>query len=115
MDSFFEKQKLNRIDFIKCDVEGAELFVFKGGIKTIEKYRPIILSEMYLSWTLKFNYQPNDIIKFFENLNYKCVPLKDLGSKNFITNMLENSEETNFLFIPIEKIDFVENRINNRC
>src|ERR1035437_5198480 len=29
-------------DFIKCDVEGAELFVFKGGFETIRKCTPVV-------------------------------------------------------------------------
>lgn len=35
-----------RVDFIKCDVEGAELLAFKGGINTIKKDLPIVFSEM---------------------------------------------------------------------
>lgn len=33
------------VDMIKIDVEGAELFVIKGGIKLIQKYSPYILCE----------------------------------------------------------------------
>ena len=42
----FVKGKKTKVDFIKCDVEGAELLVFTGGIKSIEKYKPIIFAEM---------------------------------------------------------------------
>ena len=33
----FAREKNCTVDLIKCDVEGAELSVFQGGIKTIEK------------------------------------------------------------------------------
>ncbi len=38
--------KLNRVDFIKCDVEGLELSVIGSFRNTIDKFRPIILCEL---------------------------------------------------------------------
>jgi FkbM family methyltransferase len=43
-DELFDK--LSRVDFIKCDVEGLELAVFQSFMKIIEKHRPIILCEL---------------------------------------------------------------------
>lgn len=37
---------ITRIDFIKLDVEGFEVFVLRGGAKTIQRYKPVILVEM---------------------------------------------------------------------
>ncbi len=31
LDHFIDYNKIKKIDFIKCDVEGGELFVFEGG------------------------------------------------------------------------------------
>ncbi|MBL4590894.1 MAG: FkbM family methyltransferase [Phycisphaerales bacterium] len=36
---------LKRIDFIKCDTEGAERDIFRAGSNTLEKYRPGVLVE----------------------------------------------------------------------
>ena len=52
VDSFVSQEGLS-IDFIKCDVEGAELFVFKGGFKTIERDKPIIFTELSRKWSAK--------------------------------------------------------------
>lgn len=38
---------LERLDFIKIDVEGAELRVFRGGAATLRRCRPVILSELH--------------------------------------------------------------------
>jgi beta-1,4-mannosyl-glycoprotein beta-1,4-N-acetylglucosaminyltransferase len=38
---------LDRLDFIKLDIEGYEEFAIKGGINTILKFKPIILMECY--------------------------------------------------------------------
>lgn len=68
----FMKSRDDMVDLIKCDVEGAELFVFKGGIETIKRCKPIIFTEMLRKWSAKFNYHPDDIIKLFEEIGYNC-------------------------------------------
>ncbi|MBB5193951.1 FkbM family methyltransferase [Anaerocolumna cellulosilytica] len=40
MDSFVEENKLQSVDFIKMDIEGAELRALKGGINTIKTFKP---------------------------------------------------------------------------
>lgn len=45
LDYYCERHHINP-SFLKVDVEGNELQVFKGGIKTLEKYRPKILVEI---------------------------------------------------------------------
>lgn len=35
-----EKYKIEKIDFIKMDIESAELFALKGAIKTINAFKP---------------------------------------------------------------------------
>jgi len=42
LDSFVKEKKLEKIDFIKIDVEGYEIEVLKGSIETIKKFRPIL-------------------------------------------------------------------------
>lgn len=57
----------SKIDWIKIDVEGAEEHVVKGGLKTIEKFRPrmIIECHVFLDAELK-----NKIRTMLEPLNY---------------------------------------------
>jgi len=93
---------LKRIDFIKCDVEGAELFVFKGALETMKKDKPIIFTEMLRKWASKFNYHPNQIINLLKDLGYGCfVPHN--GRMKEIVEMDENTVETNFFFLHGEK------------
>ena len=85
------------IDLIKCDVEGAELFVFKGGIETLKKDKPIIFSEMLRKWSKQFGYHPDDIIKLLADIGYHCYGyINDKIEKiDFVTPELET---TNFFF-----------------
>ncbi|EDM25190.1 Methyltransferase FkbM [Lentisphaera araneosa HTCC2155] len=98
LDSFFPKLNLKNLDFIKCDVEGAELLVFKGGVQTIEQYKPIVFTEILRKWTAKFNYDPNEIITFFKDLGYGCYYAQDNNLKEFM-EMDEDTVETNFFFL----------------
>lgn len=46
LDQLVSQEKLDRIDYIKIDVEGAEQQVLEGAKRTIDKYRPIIQIEV---------------------------------------------------------------------
>jgi len=98
LDHYFFKNKLNKIDFIKCDVEGAELFVFEGGETIINKYKPIIFTEMLRKWASKFGYHPNDIILFLSGMGYECFFAVE-GKLKFIAEITDDTNETNFFFL----------------
>lgn len=101
MDDFKEENQ-NSLDFIKCDVEGAELLVFKGGITLIKKFKPIIFTEMLRKWSAKFDYHPNEIIDLLSGVGYQCFVSNGKFLKKF-TKVDENTQETNFFFLHIEK------------
>lgn len=94
----FDKLHSVKIDFIKCDVEGAELFVFQGGIDTISKYQPVIFTEMLRKWSSKFDYHPNDIISLLKAIGYSCYKMNN-GWLEPIKEVNEETIETNFIFL----------------
>jgi FkbM family methyltransferase len=87
---------------IKCDVEGAELFVFKGGTETIGKALPIVFTEMLRKWAQHFGYSPNDIIDWFAALGYRCFTVQGPRLTHF-GRMDDETAETNFFFLHEEK------------
>jgi FkbM family methyltransferase len=101
IDNFVKNTNI-KIDFIKCDVEGAELLVFQGGIETIKRDKPIIFSEMLRKWSAKFSYHPNDIIKLLSDIGYNCFTINNNKLVPF-KKMTEETKETNFIFIHGEK------------
>lgn len=65
LDAYLDERKVENIDFIKIDVEGAELMFLRGAIKIFEqKVPPFIIAEMALGTTKGFGYLPNDLIEF---------------------------------------------------
>ncbi len=86
------------IDFIKCDVEGAELFVYEGAAETIAKDNPVIFSEMLRKWASKFGYHPNKIIEYLSGFGYVCCVV-DRGKLKMFREMDEFTEETNYFFL----------------
>ena len=87
-----------RVDFIKCDVEGAELLVFKGGIETIARDKPIVLSEILRKWSAKFGYNPNEIFALFRGVGYQVYTAED-GRLVEFGDMDEHTIPTNYFFL----------------
>ncbi|MBK9734235.1 MAG: FkbM family methyltransferase [Saprospiraceae bacterium] len=68
-DDLFLNQ-LDRLDFIKIDIEGAELYALKGMIKSIQKFKPTVLIEINEDTFNSAGYHTSDVILFFKDYNY---------------------------------------------
>lgn len=98
----FVSESGSRIDFIKCDVEGAELLVFKGGLESIRRDTPIVFAELLRKWSAKFDYHPNEVIDLFRTCGYRCFTSR--GDKLVGFDVMDDqTEETNFFFLHGEK------------
>jgi len=91
-----------KVDFIKCDVEGAELFAFQGAVETLKRDNPIVFTEMLRKWSAKFNYHPNEIIALLDAIGYRCFTARDGALVEFLS-MDEATLETNFFFLHKER------------
>jgi FkbM family methyltransferase len=47
IDDLVDLEKITRVNFIKMDIEGAELQALQGAIKTIKKFRPKLAISIY--------------------------------------------------------------------
>jgi FkbM family methyltransferase len=101
LDDFVRNAEVS-VDFIKCDVEGAELFVYQGGIECIKRDKPVIFTEMLRKWSAQFNYHPNDIIELLVQVGYRCFVAKQKTLSEFFA-MDEHTLETNFFFLHADK------------
>lgn len=101
LDSYIGKIP-EQIDFIKCDVEGAELLVLEGGLGMIDKHKPILLFELLRKWAAKFNYHPNDVLQILEKLKYRCFAVES-GRIVPIEKIEDSTRQTNFVFLHRDK------------
>lgn len=97
------------IDFIKCDVEGAELAVLRGSLETIKRCQPMLLLELLRQHAARFGYHPNEVIDLLDNLGYDCFTVEN-SHPEWLRPLLipfgrmdENTIETNFFFLHTDK------------
>ncbi len=61
LDRLCEQEGIDRLDFVKIDVEGAELQVLEGGRDVIEKFRPAILVEIEARHAARYRQTPDEV------------------------------------------------------
>lgn len=111
IDNFMLSNSISKLDFVKCDVEGAEFFVYQGGVETFKKHKPIVFTEMLRKWAAKFDYHPNDIINLFIQFGYNCFVVSQ--SKLIkIKEVSDHTKETNFFFLHEDKHSNVINKFS---
>ena len=71
LDDFEPIKKLEKVDFIKLDAEGAELPSLRGAQKLLTKHKPILFFEGCKEWMTSFQYTPVDFDQFLESSGYK--------------------------------------------
>ena len=89
-------------DFIKCDVEGAELLVFRGGADTLRRHRPIVFAELLRKWSKPFGYHPNDMLGYFAEFGYDCYAVGE-GGVRLLLEVTDSTPETNYAFVHREQ------------
>lgn len=102
LDNFCQNLKIDKVDFIKCDVEGSELAMINGGLGIIDRCKPIIYIELCEEWSKKFGYLPDDVVGILEKMNFQCYGLAN--DKLVRTLHIKNvGEKYNYFFFHVEK------------
>lgn len=94
LDSYVREKNLPRVDFIKLDVEGAELDVLKGAATTISRFKPILalsayhkLDDFWTLWGFVKSIRPD-----YEFAMRQFVISKEDGAYHFYDGMEEHFE-----------------------
>jgi FkbM family methyltransferase len=92
------------IRLIKCDVEGHELNVFQGALKTLNQSRPFVITEV--GHTEYHTDNKQQLLSFFQKLNYNCYVVGP-DNHSLITEKLSDEFSTgtrpNRIMIPKER------------
>jgi hypothetical protein len=102
LDRWLAEQGIDRVDFIKLDVEGGELDVLRGAANLLEREpRPVILAEVQDIRTRAWGYKAKDTIEYLANKSYEWFALSENGA---ITALDTSAQEFdgNFVACPTE-------------
>jgi FkbM family methyltransferase len=82
LDGFVQAQGIEKLDFIKMDIEGGELDVLRGGERALRQLRPVWLFEACELNTAPYGYRAPEILSYLEQRDYR---VKQAGAgDNFI-------------------------------
>ena len=70
LDDFVTELNPPKISFVKMIVEGFEPEVFKGGLKTFEKYKPAVFFEVTKEWYEENNSSVEEVLNILRGLGY---------------------------------------------
>lgn len=97
LDGVCAAAELTRLDFIKIDVEGAELQVLKGGQASIERFMPALLVEIEDRHTARYRHPGTDVATWLLQRDYVMHTWQGGGWQE--TDVV-STDTRNYLFLP---------------
>lgn len=79
LDDFVKAECLDRVDFIKADIEGGELGLLRGGENLLKTFRPSILIEIVDIHCRRFGHAPQDVYQYLVERGYTGRYITDRG------------------------------------
>lgn len=77
LDGLVERLDLRRLDLVKCDVEGWEAHVLRGGRATLARFRPVLILEIVTASLARASETPDTIWSLLAPLGYAAERLPD--------------------------------------
>jgi FkbM family methyltransferase len=115
LDGWLASERAGTIDFIKLDVEGAELSVLKGAAKFLSQHpRPLIMAEVETIRTKPWGYSPHEIIELLEALEFSWF--KPAGGGRLAAFDPDRDPFVgNFIAVPAERRDALLSQLPSSC
>lgn len=105
LDDILRDHQFEKVDFIKLDVEGAELSVLQGAPELLHRRpRPVILAEVQDSRTTPWGYEAREIIRCLVAAGYLWFRPLASGGLQRLDTALERYDG-NFVAVPEEKLE----------
>jgi FkbM family methyltransferase len=115
LDDWARGQNLGRVDFIKLDVEGAELSVLRGARELLcRRPRPVIYAEVEDRRTQPWGYRAKEIVATLDALEYEWFQ-PGLDGKLVALGPGREEFEANLVAVPNERREEVLSRTNQVC
>ena len=105
VDEILSERRISRVDFVKLDVEGAELSVLYGAMQLLRREpRPAILAEVQDVRTAAWGYAAREIIQFLMRMDYRWFVIAAKGALLPI-NCNEDTYNANLVALPVERVE----------
>lgn len=107
LDAIAAAESLYLVDFVKMDVEGAELLVLQGGEEFFSRIpRPLVMCEFNDNRAAPYGHTSRDVYQWLRDRDYEWFRLSDNA------RLLAQSDETrydytNLVACPVEKLDSI--------
>lgn len=112
LDDFIEKHNISSLDLMKMDTECTEHFILQKAEKTLTRFKPIIISEVYPEIEQPFE---AEILKYdyliFQYTDKGLVQIQRFDDLKYSYKSAEGFFDRNFFFIPAEKLSLFEKHI----
>jgi FkbM family methyltransferase len=105
LDEVLRALGIRRVDFVKLDVEGAELSFLHGASKMLESVsRPAILAEVQDLRTRPWGYPAREIVQFLASAGYRWFALNEDGDLQPVSSDL-SFYDANLVALPRERTE----------
>ena len=75
IDAVADALRLDRLDFVKADIEGWELALLRGGEKTLRRFRPVLVLELLNKQLARAGHNVDDAFTLLSKLGYTAFEL----------------------------------------
>lgn len=97
LDALCAARGIDRVDFIKADVEGAELKMLRGGMDTLTAHHPMLQLEIQEPHIAKYGHHAHEVVTLLTDLGYTMLVWGDRGWR--ATDHI-STRRRNYLFAP---------------
>ncbi len=99
LDDYVDRERIERIDLIKLDLEGAELPALQGMRTVLERNHPLLLVEICEATCARLGYEPQAIWELLaRRLGYRGWAIAESSSNSRSVTSLRGIKQQNVLF-----------------
>jgi FkbM family methyltransferase len=71
LDDYLSERPVERVDFIKIDVDGMDYKVLRGAAASLRRYRPLMIAELAPAYLAKYGDSPAALLELLSSLAYE--------------------------------------------
>jgi FkbM family methyltransferase len=77
LDDWAREAAIQRLDFLKIDIEGGEYAALLGAQTLLERFRPIVIAELNSACLSRDQRTPDDVLRLLYEAGYRCKRTAD--------------------------------------